>query len=127
MIVGVQNNSQFGPTVLVGSGGRTAELWRDTAIHLAPLGRSAARTMIESLRCYPLLDGFRGAPRLDREALVETIVRLAQLGATVPELSDVTINPVIVHSQGISAVDIKVQVAPDASDGRNELRLLRQG
>lgn len=125
MIVGLQNSSQFGPAVLVGSGGRTAELWRDTALHLAPLTRSAARKMIESLRCYPLLNGFRGAPELDTEALVDTVVRLAQLGAALPELVDVTMNPVIVHSDGATAVDIKVQVARDMSYGRNELRLLR--
>jgi acyl-CoA synthetase (NDP forming)/GNAT superfamily N-acetyltransferase len=125
MIIGIQNNPSFGPIVLVGAGGRTAELWRDTALHLAPLSRSAARKMLKSLRCFPLLNGFRGGPLCDVEALVETIVRVAQLGAEVPEIMELDINPVIVHMSGLSAVDIKMRIQPNGQSGRNELRLLR--
>jgi acyl-CoA synthetase (NDP forming)/GNAT superfamily N-acetyltransferase len=125
MIVGIQNNPAFGPIVLVGAGGRTAELWRDTALHLAPLSRSAARNMLKTLRCLPLLTGFRGGPLGDIEALVEMIVRVAQLGAEVPEIIELDINPVIVHKSGLSAVDIKIRLQPNGHAGRNELRLLR--
>lgn len=125
MIVGLQNSTGFGPTVLVGSGGRTAELWRDTAIHLAPLSRTAASAMLASLRSFPLLNGFRGATCLDGDAVVDAIVRVAQLGDAVPELRDITINPVIVHATGVTAVDVKMTVSSEEVNGRNELRLLR--
>jgi acyl-CoA synthetase (NDP forming) len=125
MIVGIQNNPAFGPIVLVGAGGRTAELWRDTALHLAPLSRTAARDMLKMLRCFPLLTGFRGGPLGDIEALVDTIVRVAQLGAEVPEIVELDINPAIVHMTGLSAVDIKIRLQPNGHAGRNELRLLR--
>jgi acyl-CoA synthetase (NDP forming)/GNAT superfamily N-acetyltransferase len=125
MIVGIQNNPAFGPIVLVGAGGRTAELWRDTALHLAPLSRSAARNMLKTLRCFPLLTGFRGGPLGDIEALVDVIVRVAQLGAEVPEIVELDINPVIVHMTGLSAVDIKIRLQPNGHGGRDELRLLR--
>jgi acyl-CoA synthetase (NDP forming)/GNAT superfamily N-acetyltransferase len=125
MIIGIQNNPAFGPIVLVGAGGRTAELWRDTALHLAPLSRSDARNMLKTLRCFPLLTGFRGGPLGDVEALVDTIVRIAQLGAEVPEIVELDINPVIVHTTGLSAVDIKIRLQANGHSGRNELRLLR--
>ncbi len=125
MIVGIQNNPAFGPIVLVGAGGRTAELWRDTALHLAPLSRTAARNMLKTLRCFRLLTGFRGGPLGDVEALVDTIVRVAQLGAEVPEIVELDINPAIVHMTGLSAVDIKIRLQPNGHTGRNELRLLR--
>lgn len=125
MILGITNDSQFGSFVVVGSGGRTAELWRDTAIHVAPLDRDAAAAMVRSLRSRRLLNGFRGAPPADEAALVDALVRIAQLAADVPEIAELDANPIIVHPHGVTAVDVKIRVAPNHVAGRDEIRVLR--
>ena len=65
LIVGVVGDPRFGPLVAVGAGGTTAELIGDVQVRLAPVGPRDAATMLRELRTFPLLDGFRGAPRAD--------------------------------------------------------------
>ena len=125
MILGLTNDARFGPVALVGAGGRTAELWRDTAVHLAPLGPVAAQTMIESLRSSRLLTGFRGSMPADMAALVDALVRIAQLGVAFPEIAELDINPLIVHAHGATAVDAKIRLAPNTSLANDELRMMR--
>ncbi len=125
MILGISNDRHFGPLVLLGAGGRTAELWRDTALHLAPLGRNAARTMIESLRSHRLLTGFRGSEPADQTALIDALLRVAQVAAEFPEIVELDVNPLIVHTRGATAVDAKIRLAPNPAAGNDELRLLR--
>lgn len=125
MILGVSNDRHFGPLVLVGAGGRTAELWRDTALHLAPLSRRAANTMIESLRSHRLLTGFRGSEPADEAALIDALLRVAHLAAEFPEIVELDVNPLIVHTRGATAVDAKIRLAPNPNAGNDELRLLR--
>ncbi len=110
MIVGITNDPAFGPLVMVGAGGREAEIWRDTALHLAPVTRSIAVEMISSLRRAPLLAGFRGAPSADIGALADAIVKISQLASELPEIATLDANPVIVHHTGATAVDVKIQL-----------------
>ncbi len=108
MIVGIVNDRAFGPLVMVGAGGREAELWRDTRVHLAPVNRKAALAMVSSLRSAPLLTGFRGSKPADVDALVDAVVRIAQLAAEIPEIAVLDANPIIVHPKGATAVDVKI-------------------
>ena len=105
VIVAARRDPSFGPTVVIGAGGVLAELLRDTVTTLAPCGREATRHLIERLRCYPLLAGWRGRPAVDIDALVDIAVTLGAILAGSPELAEIELNPVRVGPRGALAVD----------------------
>lgn len=107
MIVGGIRDDSFGPVVMVGLGGTEAELLRDTAVRLAPVGVEEAKEMIDGLRARALLDGWRGGPALDKTTLAELVARLSQLiaGAAIDEID---VNPVRVTEQGVLALDVMI-------------------
>lgn len=114
MLVGVTSDPLFGPVVACGAGGTLVELLRDVQVRLAPLMDVDAREMIASLRTFPLLDGFRGAPKSDVAALEELVLRVGALAYAHPEIVEMDCNPVIVLQRGALVVDarIRVEVAP---------------
>ena len=102
----------LGTAVLLGMGGVTAELFHDTTLRLLPpqggLGRADALDMVRELKTWPLLDGFRGRPKADLEALVSTIVAFSRMAAQLGDrLVEAEINPVFVlpAGQGVRAAD----------------------
>jgi acyl-CoA synthetase (NDP forming) len=111
LIVGARRDGSFGPVVLVGLGGVQAELYRDVQIALAPVGEDEARTMIESLRAYALLDGWRGRPAVDVDAAARVVAAVSRLLAEDPELVECEINPLRVGPEGAVAVDALVLAA----------------
>ncbi len=118
LIVGARRDSSFGPVVLVGLGGVQAELYRDVQVALAPVTEAGARTMIESLRAYPLLDGWRGRPAVDVAAAAAVVAAVSRLLATDPDLVECEINPLRVGPAGAVAVDALVVAAhPDTTSG----------
>jgi len=107
MIVGLTHDPQCGPCLTVGFGGVYAELLRDVATRPLPVDREDVREMIASLRLAPLLEGWRGAPRSDVEALIDMAKRVADLGlAADGALIELDLNPVIVQPSGAIAVDV---------------------
>jgi acetyltransferase len=113
LIVGVVRDPQFGPLVMVGGGGTHVELMRDVTFELAPLTAAQAEAMLSRTRAARLLAGFRGAPPADRAAVVDVILRLAQLAIDHPELAEIEINPLMVMAEGGGAwaVDARARVA----------------
>ncbi|NBE54447.1 acetate--CoA ligase family protein [Streptomyces boluensis] len=105
LIVGVRRDPAFGPVVMVGIGGTTAELLADTAVALAPLPVEQARALLLSLRHAPLLTGWRGAPPVDLDAAAAAVCAVARAGADRPELSELEVNPLLVHPGGVVALD----------------------
>ncbi|RDI35236.1 acetate--CoA ligase family protein [Lentzea flaviverrucosa] len=105
LIIGAKRDHSFGPVVLVGAGGVHAELFRDTAIELAPVTPATARDMLARLTCAPLLSGWRGAPAPDVAALAEVIAQVSETLAARPDLAEIELNPVRVGSDGVLAVD----------------------
>jgi acyl-CoA synthetase (NDP forming) len=89
------------------------ELLHDVAYHLTPVDDRAAREMIGRLRTSPLLDGYRGAPPGDRDALVDVVMRVSALAELVPEICELDLNPVKVRAPGSGAVvvDARIRVA----------------
>ncbi|MDD5168356.1 MAG: acetate--CoA ligase family protein [Syntrophales bacterium] len=108
--VGSRRDPLFGPMVMVGLGGVFVEIFKDTAIRMAPVTKREARDMLTELKAYPLLLGARGKGKADMDALVEIICRVSSLIAACPEISEMDLNPVIVHpdGQGASVVDARV-------------------
>ncbi|MEU7425845.1 acetate--CoA ligase family protein [Streptomyces sp. NPDC040750] len=111
MVVGVTHDELFGPTVTVGLGGVLVEVLRDAAVRVPPFGEEQARDMLDDLRGRALLDGVRGRPPADREALVEVVLRVQRMALELGDhIDELDINPLMVlpHGQGAVALDALV-------------------
>ncbi|MGP4044176.1 acetate--CoA ligase family protein [Streptomyces sp. 2A115] len=105
MVVGVTHDELFGPTVTVGLGGVLVEVLRDTAVRVPPFGEDQARDMLSELRGRALLDGVRGRPPADLDALVEVVLRVQRMALELDgELAELDINPLMVLPRGQGAV-----------------------
>ncbi len=108
VIVGSKVDDQFGPVILFGIGGVLVEVVKDVAFRVLPLTEDSARSMIDDIDAVALLDGFRGRPPADREALVTLLCAVSDLIQAYPEILTMDLNPVIVHEQGLSVVDARI-------------------
>ena len=106
LLVGARQVPGIGPVVVVGSGGVRAELDRDVVVELAPVPVATARAMVQRLRCWPLLCGWRGSPGVDLDAVVSAIVSVARVAASRPDLLELEVNPLRVAADGALAVDV---------------------
>lgn len=111
MIVGVVHDPQFGPVVACGAGGVQVELLRDVSVRLTPLSREDASEMIRSLKTYPLLNGFRGAPACDVAALEDGLLRTSAMVEDIPQIAELDCNPFVVQEHGAVILDARVRVA----------------
>jgi acetyl-CoA synthetase len=112
LIVGIQRDPQFGLALTLGAGGVWVELLKDSATLLFPLRRSDVHTCLLSLRMRPLLEGFRGQPAGDIEALVDAVMAIAAFGeAHAATLQELDVNPLLVFPQGrgVRAVDALIR------------------
>jgi acetyltransferase len=117
VVVGLHRDAQFGPVVMVGLGGVLVEALDDVAFRAAPLSREDARDMLESLRGRRVLEGARGRPPADVQALIDVILAVSRLGVDAEGLvGELDINPLVVRprGRGAVAVDALVVVSPEA-------------
>jgi acyl-CoA synthetase (NDP forming) len=96
---------------MVGAGGVLTDVLGDRAFGLAPLTEGDADELIAGLRAARLLDGYRGAPVVDRAQVRDVLVRIAALVDDVPEIAELDLNPIIAGAAGLLAVDVRVRVA----------------
>lgn len=114
VIIGSARDPDFGPTVLVGIGGTYAELLNDVSLRLAPVSHAEAIAMFGELRGGAILDGFRGAPAVDKDALADVVVRLGRIAADhAARIDEIDVNPLIVTAAGAVAVDALVVLRGD--------------
>ena len=106
LVVGTRLDPEAGPCVVVGLGGVLAELVDDVAIAPAPLNIVEAHALLDATRAGALLDGYRGHPPYDRDAAAEVLVRLGYIAAR--HHTEAEINPLIVHTSGVTAVDVLI-------------------
>ncbi|HAF42245.1 MAG TPA: CoA-binding protein [Sphingobium sp.] len=111
LIVGARNDPHWGPTILVGFGGIAAELLHDVRLLPPDLTRDAIIAQIRQLRMALLLDGFRGAPAMDIEAVADMVQRLGRMVAATPAISEVDLNPVIVYPKGQGALALDALIS----------------
>ncbi len=111
MIVGVNHDPLLGPLVLVGLGGKFAELLGDVAVRLAPLTDHDIEDMLQSLRSYRLLTGYRGTPALDVDALRQMLHGVSALVDDLPEIAEMDLNPVFVLENRAVAADVRIRFA----------------
>lgn len=107
VILGGKQDPSFGPVVMFGLGGVFVEVFGDVSFRVAPLSRTDAEEMIEEIRGKALLQGTRGRPPVDREALVEAVLAFSRLLVENPSLAEVEINPLLALPQGAIAVDAR--------------------
>jgi acyl-CoA synthetase (NDP forming) len=98
--------------VACGAGGVLVELLRDVSLRLAPLTRTDASEMLRELQTFPLLQGYRGSPRCDVQALEDLLVRVGALADDIPQVVELDLNPVRVYPQGLRVLDARVRVEP---------------
>jgi acyl-CoA synthetase (NDP forming) len=121
IIVGAVRHPSFGPLVMVGMGGVSAELLTDRAFRIPPLTGQDATEMIQELHCAPLLFGYRGRPMADTAALKDHIVRVTKLVDDLPQIAELDLNPIVVSPSGAVVVDLRIRLAP-ASPAPSSLR-----
>lgn len=117
LVLGARRDPVFGPIVLLGLGGTTAEALADVAIRLAPLGPGEAAEMPAELAGHALLDGWRGGPVLDPDALGRVVSALGDLLVATPGLAEIEVNPLRLTADGLVALDAVV-IPQEASDAQ---------
>lgn len=110
-IVGLTRMPRVGPMVMFGLGGVYVEVLRDVVLRLCPLRDIDAQEMIRQVKSYRLLEGIRGEPARDLQALAEVLLRVSQLGLRHPRITEMDINPLLALERGVLAVDARIQVA----------------
>ncbi len=110
LILGIKADAVFGTVMMVGMGGITAELMGDRTLGFPPLNERLARRMLESLKIWPLLQGYRGRPPCNLDKLIEVLIRLSYLAADYPEITELDINPLLVSPSEVVALDARIVI-----------------
>jgi acetate---CoA ligase (ADP-forming) len=110
LLVGVVHDASFGPVIACGAGGTAVELLKDVAVRITPLTDLEAAVMVRSLATYPLLEGYRGAPKADVAALQDLLLRVSALVDAHPQVAELDLNPVRALADGVMVVDARVRV-----------------
>jgi acyl-CoA synthetase (NDP forming) len=110
VLIGMNRDPQFGPLVTFGLGGIYVETLKDVTFRLAPFSRQEAYQMLSEIRAHALIDGVRGKPPLDKDAIVAVLLRVGQLVQDFPEIAELDINPLVVYpqKQGAIALDMRI-------------------
>ena len=104
IILGMTRDPRFGPLLMFGLGGIYTEALRDVAFRLAPIRENVAKEMVKDIRSHRLLEGVRGEPPSDLDAVAECLMRLSQLVTDHPNIMELDINPLLVYPRGKGAV-----------------------
>jgi acyl-CoA synthetase (NDP forming) len=113
------HHERFGPVVMVGAGGILADVIADRAFRLAPLAVDDAHAMLGELRTGPLLDGYRGAAKVSRDALCELVVRVGALADGLPDVAELDLNPVICRGRDLVVVDARIRRGGSRPEARS--------
>ena len=110
VLVGMNRDPQFGPLVTFGLGGIYVETLKDVTFRVAPFSPLEAEQMLGEIRAHALLDGVRGQPGVDKNAIVDCLLRIGQLVQDFPNIAEVDINPLMVYpdTQGAIAIDMRL-------------------
>lgn len=110
LFIGVKKESPFGHLILCGLGGVFIEILQDYSAVLAPISEKEAKSMIESLRAYPIIAGYRGHEGINQDLLADYIVRISALVTNFPEFSEIDLNPIIGTNDNLIPVDVRIKL-----------------
>ena len=108
LIIGMFTDTQFGPVLMFGLGGVWTEILDDTSLRVTPVTRKDAREMIEEIKAYRLLTGYRGQEPVDISKIEDMLLAIADFVENNPEVKEIDINPVIASADSITAVDARI-------------------
>lgn len=118
VIVGTKIDEQFGPVVMFGIGGIMVEVLKDVAFRVLPISPRSAKRMVEDIKSRALIDGYRGQPPADRKAIQRLLLAVSEVVEAYPEIEEMDLNPVIVHEEGLQAVDARIILRTPAEAGK---------
>lgn len=113
LLLGMIDDSQFGPVMMFGQGGIAAEIIGDRALALAPLNLVLARSLMERTQIFRRLRGFRNQPSAALDAIALTLVKLSQLTVDCPEIAELDVNPLVAGVDRVIALDARIRVKPE--------------
>ncbi len=115
LIVGVTRDDRFGALVMVGLGGVLVEVFKDTALRIAPITAAGARAMLGELRGAALLHGARGGAPADLDAIAGLVAKISEFAAEHAEVREMDLNPVAAYSKGLRVLDARILLDPGAA------------
>ena len=109
LLIGMNIDPTFGPVVAFGIGGVLVEAIKDVTFRMCPTKKDRALRMINEIKTQTMLDGFRGLPPVDRNALAEMIVKVSELAIKMDDyIKEIDLNPVIANEDGVFGVDARI-------------------
>jgi len=117
LIVGIAADATFGPVIMVGAGGKAVEVLNDKALGLPPLDGALARALIGRTRISRLLAGYRDEPPADVPGVAAVLEALSAIAIDLPDILELDINPLLVNAQGVLALDARIVITSQASEG----------
>ncbi len=108
LIIGMTTDPQFGPALMFGIGGILVELLEDVSFRIAPITEYDAKEMIREIKGFPILDGYRGKPKADINALIDVLLKISNLVIEHEEIFEMDLNPVFIYESGITCVDARI-------------------
>ncbi|RQW01745.1 CoA-binding protein, partial [candidate division KSB1 bacterium] len=108
IILGILKDPHFGPAVMIGIGGIMTEMLEQSVFAVAPLSKNDALSLIDRFPAKKILEGFRGGPAIEKDKFAEFLVALGEIALAYPRIKEIDINPLIVSSAGIIAVDATI-------------------
>jgi acyl-CoA synthetase (NDP forming)/L-amino acid N-acyltransferase YncA len=125
LAIGLLRDPVFGPLVMVAAGGAATDVLDDRIFLMPPVTARDAVRAVRGLRGWPLLEGHRGQPPVDRRAIEEVVMALGRLALEVPEVAELDLNPVLARADGVALVDVKVRLVHSTDAQEATLRALR--
>ena len=115
VIVGISKDPQFGPVIMFGLGGIFVEVLKDVSFRIVPVSQRDAQEMIQEIKGYPLLQGYRGKESANIPALVEMILKISKLVEENPKIKELELNPIFAYANGAVAVDARIILEDDGN------------
>lgn len=116
LIVGLQNDPQFGPVMMVGLGGVMTEIFKDVAFRMLPITTSDAKSMLAELKSAKVFKGFRGSEPIDMNMLAKALVQIGKIGVDNARfVNSIDFNPVVVYPKSYYVVDAKIILSKEVN------------
>ena len=108
LIIGMTTDPQFGPALMFGIGGILVELLEDVSFRIAPITEYDAREMIHEIKGFPILDGYRGKPKADIDAIINVLLKISDFVIKHEDINEMDLNPVFIYDKGLICVDARI-------------------
>ena len=115
VIIGMSKDATFGPVLMFGMGGVLVEILQDVAFRIVPLSPRDAEDMLHDIKGLPLLQGYRGAPPANLQALSAILLTLSDFVAATPAIKEIDLNPVYAYDDSALAVDARIILEADSA------------